>query len=88
MPRYIPAIAEKDYDAFKSILRIAIPDLYSGWLDQVSRWREHYASEGHRLVEVPAGIAELNAYLRRQALPQNLNQLFEFAEWVAKGRAD
>ena len=77
-PYELPLIRADDYDAFRAIPTLDLPDTYDEWLQLFSERKLEHAQRGFRIIEVEINSGEFTRYLRAKGTSANLQILRNF----------
>jgi hypothetical protein len=78
-PYELPLISADDYNAFRAIPTLDLPDTYHEWLKLFAERKLEHARRAFRIVEVKVNSREFARYLAAKGTSGNLKTLSDFA---------
>jgi hypothetical protein len=85
--KFVPNIAEEDYESFRSMLHGSIPDSYYDWLNLAFEMKTESIGEGNFAAPVEVNPDEFARYCRSTENLSNLYSLKQFAHAKGTGNA-
>jgi hypothetical protein len=85
--KFVPNIAEEDYQSFRSMLHGSIPDSYYDWLNLAFEMKTESIGEGNFAAAVEVNPDEFARYCRSTENLSNLYSLKQFAHAKGIGNA-
>ena len=80
----LPFIAEKDYEAFRPIIREDFPDTYDEWLKRHAQEKLERRGRGHTVKDIEVSPHEFAKFCRDQGKEGIWQHLLDFAITIAK----
>ena len=80
----IPIITEKDYRAFRKILRLYLPPRFEDWAAATAKAVRDAAKLNADVRQQPVEAAAFSAWLQERKVPADMSQLNAFAWEVAE----
>jgi len=77
-PYELPVIRSDDYDAFRAIPTLDLPDTYDEWLKLFAERKSEHAQRAFRIIEIKVNSHEFARYLAAKRTPGNLKTLSDF----------